>query len=683
MKKSRKRWLTAIVGIIFLLQCLWYYQPVYQELLLPIHAWAQADRLSVAFQFYENGFHFFKPQSFSVLPIDQVVGIELPLQSYLTALLALLFGKAQIPLLYKLITLSLWFVALLSLCRLIFDFSKNMWLSLLPLLFAFCSPLLMYYSFNYLPDIAGFSLLVIGFCQAVYFAEKEESKLKKALLALWIGVFAALTKLLVSFYLPFLVVFLLHAMYRKGGLHWKKHVAVLLAHAAAGMGSILGYYFYIKYLQKAYDSYIFLSKANPLSGSWGEIKSYLLDQVLAEWQFDYLSLPGYGLALLCLAGAFAGGFFFRKKAGKYALLALGFLLGGLAGIYLMGNQLIAHDYYLINILFPILMFALAAAAIIWGKVWAKITIKLNVFLLLALAFCFYLGIKQAEQQYRLRCKYKNIVKGPESNWLKEAMIESDSLPLARDEAILLPAGLAPNEGLVYFQRRGITFPWKKYLEKPDQLLEFTESKKVRHLILFKEQQVALAHKKPCFFDYFEQIYEGNNYLIYRRNSLIGWHQEREADTIRWFTSFENTQPCDSSLYLSKSGKGATRLGEKKRFSQGFLLPVRDLGLIDTEKPWKIKGEVCLLAHPDSCSGAREIKLWSFLGDRYTEQNLLSLSMQLAPDEKWQKMLFEFSLPQREKAKEYLKLFFSYPDEKPGIIYIDDLSLSFYEDVFSP
>ena len=70
---------------LFLLLALVYYLPSLNWLPRGIHEWAQADRLALAISFYDNGMHFFRPQTLNLSALDGVVGVEFPLMAWLAA----------------------------------------------------------------------------------------------------------------------------------------------------------------------------------------------------------------------------------------------------------------------------------------------------------------------------------------------------------------------------------------------------------------------------------------------------------------------------------------------------------------------------------------------------------------------------------------------------------------------
>jgi hypothetical protein len=61
-----------------------------------IHSWAQSDRLSLAFGFFDNGMNFLKTILFTQFSKGGVVGVEFPIQAYIAAALGQFCGRENI-----------------------------------------------------------------------------------------------------------------------------------------------------------------------------------------------------------------------------------------------------------------------------------------------------------------------------------------------------------------------------------------------------------------------------------------------------------------------------------------------------------------------------------------------------------------------------------------------------------
>ncbi len=128
-----------------------------------IHFWRQSDCASTALLYSEHGMHFFKPEVHNLLSDGETTGFavgELPVIYYLAGAMYRVFGHHEFIL--RGITLLIVFIGLFYFFMLAYLLSgDSFWSVVLPLLL-FTSPLLVYYSNNYLPEAPSLGLNIIG-----------------------------------------------------------------------------------------------------------------------------------------------------------------------------------------------------------------------------------------------------------------------------------------------------------------------------------------------------------------------------------------------------------------------------------------------------------------------------------------------------------------------------------------
>jgi len=149
--------------IIILIAGGWYlHHPWMYDYPSHIHAWAQADRYAIALGFINNGFNFFKPETFIFnhqFPNDWLVAgpatitsVDFPIHEYFIAIIMKLAGT-QSPFIFRLYTLCYSLLGFFFLYKTVYLLSKDYFKSLLFMLFAWLSPLLVYYQSGFLPTI--------------------------------------------------------------------------------------------------------------------------------------------------------------------------------------------------------------------------------------------------------------------------------------------------------------------------------------------------------------------------------------------------------------------------------------------------------------------------------------------------------------------------------------------------
>src|ERR1044072_7597338 len=160
--KARKLWPHLAVLLILLVCCNNYYGDIVDKLPFGIHEWAQGDRLALAINFYDNGMDFLHPATQNLSSDNGIVGVEFPIQAYLAAGIAHLFGRSSISLIFRLLDILISVVGLYFLFRAAFNATRDFLFSLFVPVFIFCCPVYIFYAGNYLPDPAAASVSFIA-----------------------------------------------------------------------------------------------------------------------------------------------------------------------------------------------------------------------------------------------------------------------------------------------------------------------------------------------------------------------------------------------------------------------------------------------------------------------------------------------------------------------------------------
>ncbi len=137
-----------------------------------IHFIRQTDSLSFASNYYHNGFDFFHPSLFNLMSSEGKAACEFPLIYYFVSLLYCIFGEKDY--LLKIVNLLIFSIGIFHVFKLTFLLLKDCFYAFIVPLFLFSSVSLIYYSFNFLPDIAALGLTFSGWY--FYFKFKEHTK---------------------------------------------------------------------------------------------------------------------------------------------------------------------------------------------------------------------------------------------------------------------------------------------------------------------------------------------------------------------------------------------------------------------------------------------------------------------------------------------------------------------------
>jgi hypothetical protein len=502
-KMSFAFWLVFIaLGVLF------YHNSVF---FLPrgIHEWAQADRLALAMQFYDRGFNFFKPATYSLTSIDGIVGVEFPLQAYLAALSGLIFGRDNISVMFRLLDIVIAFTGFYFLFRLVLEKTNNFWLAILPGVFMLGSPVFAYYVGNYLPDPFSTSVVFIAFYYFFRFTEKRRTKdlgLSFALFTL-----ASLVKTTSCIFLLSAAGFLLFVSYLQPAYLILKQKLALLACTLMGLGAVAGYTFYNRYLNSKYQAWIFLADIKPVKD--GEMLSYIRHRYFEVWRFEYFTpfqyLVIYASIILFLVFIVAH---LRKRL-PYAAMVLISLAGGIAFFALMGSQLIDHDYYIISAYYPLVMLLLLLAIFQFaGAVRNKYLLSIvPVGLCLGLLFS---GFKY--HNYRLDDRYKSFSDYYNYPWMIGGAEIIKAAGVEKDARLLVLSGNSPNLPLVYFDRQG--FVWginDQHIPESQAIKQKMAEMDLQYALIRKPDYEKLVNARPDLMQLFETVVQNTQFVLLR------------------------------------------------------------------------------------------------------------------------------------------------------------------------
>lgn len=433
-----------------------------------VHQWAQCDRASVAWNYYNSGYHFFYPAVNNIDNGSGVTGMEFPIVQFIVSLLYGLFGFHEW--FYRLITLIVYTFGLYSAFHISKYFTSNALSAIgIVLLFA-CSPVLVFYSVSFIPDIYSMSLMLIAWYLLIV---QVNGKHKYAPVLHWIFILiACLIKPTALIHIPPMLLFRKMVLERDRGI--KAMLPSLLFTVLVFFLTFL-WYAYASWLSKSEHSEIFLLQSRPLQ-NWTQFVE-VWEIVKKDW-LDRIFHPFILLAICFLCGFFLLRKFDRKD--PLSCLLVMNLLGMLAFIRQMWLQFAFHDYYSV-VLMPVFLFMLIYCFRSVLQLRKKqIAYFFSALLLISSAFQFYLA------KTHLRVSHKK------DNW-KYGSVHFDA---CFDGAAFLtksgiPAGAAiitlfdhtPNVSLYLLGRRGVSV---SYHHTSDEIMSYLNRGDLRYL-LFNEQ----------------------------------------------------------------------------------------------------------------------------------------------------------------------------------------------------
>ena len=517
--KSEDRIYKLAAGLFFLVLALVFYIPSLGWLPRGIHEWAQADRLSLGLNFYNNGFHFFRPQTQNLTSIDGVAGVEFPLIPYLAALGAKLLGKNSLVFWYRGLTASAAWLSYYFLFCLVFERTRHFLAALLPGTFLATSPVFAYYAGNFLPDPVGASLTVVASYYLLRYAKQQQ--FRNAVWAILCFTLATLIKTSAATYLLAAMGTLLLWSYLQPSLLTLRQRIGLLGLCVGSVGLIIGYTLFNRHLNELYGSTMFLAKIVPIESA--QQYAMVMTRINDVWLYEYFTKAHYFIlaisALICILSLPR----LVRTEWLWASQLLLAAIGGWAFFLLMGRQLADHDYYVLAPYWPGLTLLVALATVLvtnwqlpsgrWNpgfQLSRHLAFGASLIILLVLALPHYRA--RMSESYRPFSDYYTY------QWMQGGAAALNAAKVPNTNTLLVLGEEAPNLSLVYFDRRGLV--WKPDINRMPsaELLDKMTTSGLDLLVMRNEVFQGLDQAHPDLRPAFTTLIHNKSYVLLKRIS---------------------------------------------------------------------------------------------------------------------------------------------------------------------
>ena len=357
------------------------------------HIWRQADCLSITMNYYQDNNNFFKPAIHWVGDKGGKTISEFPIIYFSVAQLWKIFGHHEF--IFRLIDVLIVFGGLFCLFRLAREFlSDTFWAILIPL-FLFSSPVLGYFTNNFLADAPALGVALMA-CYFYWKGYAWQSN-KWYWLSFFLFLLAALLKL--SSMMIFIALFitqLFSVVFRRGERSWYYRVSRLWPYLMV-FALIYAWYSYAGYYNRHNLNGIFLHGILPIWGIDAATRQVVLGKFIKELLPQFFNVP----ALLIVLAMFVSLFLFYKKSSKFFLFLNLMAYAGCAGFLVLFFQVFdVHDYYLLNLLIIIPLTVIAFLDLvrrnfptIFNNIFLKIVAAIGVAILL------YMGAVHTRMKY--------------------------------------------------------------------------------------------------------------------------------------------------------------------------------------------------------------------------------------------------------------------------------------------
>jgi hypothetical protein len=347
-------WNVGLAVFIFILFFLNYYNKTVFFRPCSVHQWRQADCLSIAKNYYEEGMHFFQPKIHYQGPVEGKAVSEFPILNYTVAFLWKIFGEHEF--LYRLLEYLIFVISMFMLFNTMLWFFRSPIIAFFTVSIFFTSPLLTYYSLNFIADVPAFSIGIMCFC--TFFKFYYTKKIRLFYLSLFLGTLAVLMKasalmgLSILIFFSLVDIFKLNNIFKTERLFNRKVLPLVLILLSAAI--IIGWYQFALYYNANNSNHIFLLTVLPIWELNEDELIYNLKVLFNNLFPLFLNKPMFflfvGAALFVSAKFKQLDTFFKCS---FAVTGVFFIFYILFFFRVFG----VHDYYLCNLMvFPVVTF---------------------------------------------------------------------------------------------------------------------------------------------------------------------------------------------------------------------------------------------------------------------------------------------------------------------------------------
>lgn len=491
---------TLLLGFVILFSLVFFfvYFPYANAKPRGIHQWAQADRLALAERFKEKR-SVFDPATLSMKTDDGRVGVEFSGYQYIMAKVGQLIKTEYFPFFYRFTTYMLVFISfsyvLHSLLR------NELILTQLALIGGlFCSPLLLYYSYNFLPDILAFSLILT--CLYLFWKDMHKN-IYAILLISGLSMFIKTSSGI--YIIAMFAVFFLSNLKRPK----KLLLPTLVFIAITGFIALYDYYL-VNQRNKELYSYVFLSHTR-MAETWFEFKEIF--KTARRFLGEYFNPAQWWL----LGGLLVYALSRVRKWSNYRnilWLSILLLLGLLSIIVLFGIQYKDHDYYVLGTFFPIMLFI---AALSLRSLLPYLHTRLS---LVASLIFVSISFTQGSKRYYNRMSENVWINNALETYKRQWLIDADKkiAPFVdKEDWVYVVYVPEPNFSLIYLGRKGATFNTEEMGRENDPFTWFINEQNVKYVVCPKEKVPVFEVNQPWFMNESKLIYSDAYFNLYKRN----------------------------------------------------------------------------------------------------------------------------------------------------------------------
>ncbi len=464
-----------------------------------IHHWRQSDGASIALNYYQHGMDFFQPEIHFQASDNSSSGYgvgEFPILYYITAGLYHLFGPLT-PIL-RILNCLIFFLGIFYLFKGLKGYLESKFWAYFIITVFISSPVILYYSNNYLPNIPSLSLVFIAW---YHIGKYQKNQLVKHI---WLSslffCLAGLLKItaLISF-IPLVGLAIISLLPIGKWQFFKQKTHTITALISVVFINFIWYKWAINYNNQHTTSY-FSTHTWPYYSLDLETINKVWEKIELFWMQDYFYDDSYSLLKIALL-LFVINLGRLKAFWTYMFSTV--LIGSLIYCYLFFLNLMNHDYYIINLyILPILL--LVSIVELWKR--RDSIFFRNILFKMALICFLYYGINYGKE--RLHERYYG--------WMNDMNLYDPLIGIEdflrnqgiqQEDKFLVIGDPTPNTALYRMNQKG----WSDLYNlagSSQQLNDLIDNKELSYMVILSDQLLIERNYLQPFCSKIRAEYEG-------------------------------------------------------------------------------------------------------------------------------------------------------------------------------
>lgn len=356
VKEATKLYFVVFSGLVLAISLYYNYPSVLLLRPQSVHNWRQCDGASLALCYYQEGMHFFKPQTQGLYSDNLTTGFaspsEIPILYYMVAVLYKIFGYHEF--IFRALNLFLFYLGLFYLFKFARLVLRSDFFSYTVVILLFSSPIIVYYANNFMPNTGALSFSLIGWYYFYrYYLNKKTGTFLLSILFFGLAGAMKITELSGP-----IIIAVFMAADRLGLLNLqldsKRQFLIKSVALVAIFAIVTAWVMYAKAYNNHHISHQFSTFTFPIWNLDRSDIAFVLHKMHVIWFKDYYYPRTFYFMLACIPLTII----FYKRSNRILLIASFIQLAGLLLYSMLWFEALGdHDYFFISFyILPVFLF---------------------------------------------------------------------------------------------------------------------------------------------------------------------------------------------------------------------------------------------------------------------------------------------------------------------------------------